>query len=118
MTIDCAEPNAMADFYAALLDGKVTRRTHDSAFVDGAGMLLVFRAVPDYKPPTWPSPEIPMQKHFEFVVSDPDAAAEKLLPLGAKIAEYQDEDDPNFVVLLDPAGHPFCLIRSSAARRY
>jgi hypothetical protein len=38
--------------------------------------------------------------------------------LGASLAAHQDPDDPNLLVMLDPAGHPFCLIRSSAAGRY
>jgi hypothetical protein len=38
----------MADFYAALLGEKITPRTDDAAFVDAAGLLLVFRAVADY----------------------------------------------------------------------
>jgi len=118
LTIDCPEPAALAEFYAALLGGTITRSTPGGAFVDAAGQLLVFRAVSDYTPPTWPSPDVPMRFHFECVVEDPDTAAQELLPLGAKKAHHQDPDDPHLIVMLDPAGHPFCLIRSSAARRY
>jgi hypothetical protein len=49
---------------------------------------------------------------------DPDAAARELMQRGARLAEHQDDSDPHLVVLLDPAGHPFCLIRSSVARRF
>ncbi|WP_371780539.1 VOC family protein [Streptosporangium subroseum] len=118
LTIDCPEPNVMAQFYATLLGGKVTRRTPGEANVNAAGRLLNFRAAPDYKPPTWPSSEVPLHSHFEYVVEDPDAVAQQLLPLGASLAQHQDPDDPHLVVMLDPAGHPFCLIRSSAARRH
>jgi hypothetical protein len=117
LTIDCPEPATLADFYAILLGGTVTRSTPDGAFLDAAGQLLVFRAVPDYQPPTWPSHDVPMRFHFECVVEDPDAATQELLPLGATRAAHQDPDDPNLIVMLDPVGHPFCLIRSSAARR-
>jgi hypothetical protein len=82
------------------------------------GLLLNFRAVPDYRPPTWPSSEVPLHSHFEFVVDDPDAVAQQMLQLGGSLAQHQDPNDPNLVVLLDPARHPFCLIRSSAARRF
>ncbi|MEV1289969.1 VOC family protein [Micromonospora sp. NPDC049679] len=118
MTVDCPEPNVMADFYAALLGGTVTRRIAGEANVDAAGKLIIFRATPDYRPPTWPSPEVPMHAHFEYVVEDPRAAAQQLLPLGASLAAHQDPDNPNLLVMLDPAGHPFCLIRSSAAVRH
>jgi len=60
-----------------LLGGTITRRTADSAFVEATGQLLVFRAVPDYKPSTWPSSDVPLQFHFECVVDDPDTAAEQ-----------------------------------------
>jgi Glyoxalase-like domain len=61
---------------------------------------------------------VPLHAHFEYVVQDPHAAAQHLLPLGASLATLQDPDDPDLVVMLDPAGHPFCLIRSSAAVRF
>jgi hypothetical protein len=34
------------------------------------------------------------------------------------MAAHQDASDPDLLVMLDPAGHPFCLIRSSAAEGY
>jgi hypothetical protein len=118
LTIDCQDPDVMARFYATLLDGRITRQDSDAAFVAGGGLLLVFRAVPDYKAPTWPSPDVPMQSHFEFVVDDPEVVARQMLQRGATLAGHQDPDDPHIVVMLDPAGHPFCLIRSSVARRF
>jgi hypothetical protein len=118
LTIDCPDPNVLADFFATALGGKVTHRATDVAFAQAAGLSLNFRAVPDHKPPTWPSPEIPLHSHFELVVEDPDTAAQEMLRLGARMAQHQNPDNPHLVVMLDPAGHPFCLIRSSAARRY
>lgn len=125
MTIDCIGPHIMADFYVALLDfyvallgGKVVRRTADDASIDANGLLLNFRATPDYRPPTWPSSDVPLHSHFEFVVDDPDAVAQQVLTLGGQLAQHQDPDDPHLVVVLDPSGHPLCLIRSSVAQRF
>jgi hypothetical protein len=118
MTVDCPEPNVMVDFYAALLGGTITRRTADEAKLDTAGRIIYFRVAPDYKPPTWPSPEVPLHSHFDYVVEDPHAAAQHLLRLGGSLAAHQDPSDPHLLVMLDPAGHPFCLIRSSAAEEY
>src|SRR5438132_1543437 len=64
MTVDCPEPMVMADFYAALLGGTVTLRDAGDAKLDAAGRLIYFRAAPDYRPPTWPSPEVPLHSHF------------------------------------------------------
>ena len=113
MTIECPDPDGMAEFYLMLLGGKVTRRAPGWTSVEGGGLLIDFRLAPDHKPPTWRSTEVPMHSHFEFVVEDPDTIADQLLQGGASLAQHQDPADPHIVVLLDPAGHPFCLIRSS-----
>lgn len=117
LTIDCPDPGVLADFYAAVLGGMVTDRGAESAFVRTPGMAFVFRAVADHRPSTWPSPEVPLHSHFELVVEDLDGAVERTTLLGARVAEQQNPDNPNLVVMFDPSGHPFCLIRSSAARR-
>jgi hypothetical protein len=57
----------------------------------------------------WPAPEgeqRPMM-HFDFQVGDLDDAAAEAVALGASVAKFQPQ--PNVRVLLDPAGHPFCL---------
>jgi glyoxalase superfamily protein len=118
MTVDCPEPNIMVDFYAALLGGTVTRLSPGGAKVEAAGRLIYFRAAPGYRPPTWPSAEVPLHAHFDYVVEDPHVAAEQLVALGASLGAHQNPDDPDLLVMLDPAGHPFCLIRSSAAGAY
>jgi hypothetical protein len=45
--------------------------------------------------------------HFDFQVGDLDSAVVEALALGATVAKHQPQD--NVRVLLDPAGHPFCL---------
>jgi hypothetical protein len=45
--------------------------------------------------------------HLDFEVVDLEAAVAHALELGAEEAAYQPQD--NVRVMLDPAGHPFCL---------
>ena len=47
--------------------------------------------------------------HFDFQVGDLDSAVADALALGATVAAAQPQQ--NVRVLLDPAGHPFCLCR-------
>jgi len=47
--------------------------------------------------------------HFDFQVGDLDSAVAEAVALGASVAMYQPQDSVR--VLLDPAGHPFCLCR-------
>lgn len=48
-----------------------------------------------------------MMMHLDFEVTDLAAATAHALELGAEQAEFQPQE--NVRVLLDPAGHPFCL---------
>ncbi|MGB2700964.1 MAG: VOC family protein [Candidatus Phosphoribacter baldrii] len=49
-----------------------------------------------------------MQAHLEVRVDgDLLTAVDRAIELGATLAAYQPQDDVR--VLLDPAGHPFCL---------
>jgi hypothetical protein len=45
--------------------------------------------------------------HFDFQVGDLDEAVDEAVALGATLATHQPQD--NVRVMLDPAGHPFCL---------
>jgi len=45
--------------------------------------------------------------HLDLEVSDLEAAVTHAVQLGAMAAEHQPQDTVR--VLLDPAGHPFCL---------
>jgi hypothetical protein len=87
-------------------------------FLELLGLPINLREVAEYRAPTWPSPDVPLQTHFEIVVHDPDDAAARLQSLGARLVDHQDPQDPHLVVMRDPAGQPFCLIRDSHARRY
>ena len=70
---------------------------------------LAFQTSPGYERPVWPSADgaQQMMMHLDFQVDDLDAAVAHAVDLGAQEAQYQPQDDVR--VLLDPAGHPFCL---------
>ncbi len=74
------------------------------------GAALCFQQVQDCTPPSWPSQSQPPQMHLDVMVDDLDTAEAALLELGATRAEHQPGE--TFRVLLDPAGHPFCLCTS------
>jgi hypothetical protein len=50
-----------------------------------------------------------MQMHFEIYVDDLARQEQHLIGCGATKPEHQGPNDPGLVVLLDPAGHPFCI---------
>ena len=48
-----------------------------------------------------------MMSHLDIAVDDLEAAVSLAVEAGAVQAEHQPQDDVR--VMLDPAGHPFCL---------
>ena len=76
--------------------------------VKSHGTALAAVRIAGYQPPTWPDPAIPKQLHLDLSVGDLDAAEAEAVRLGARRAGEQPEP-ARWRVMLDPAGHPFCL---------
>jgi hypothetical protein len=103
VSLDCADPRELADFSVALLGGREIWATDSSVGVAIPGVALNLQRVESYLPPVWPGASI---VHLELTSDDIPAAASRAVALGASRPE---QPDPRWVVLLDPAGHPFCL---------
>lgn len=108
VALDCADEGELAEFWAALLGGSVVYREEGVIVVHTERGSLAMLRVPDYEPPTWPDGARPKQIHLDLVVEDLDAGEREAIRLGARRAEVQPGPD-RWRVLLDPAGHPFCL---------
>ncbi|MEJ8653471.1 VOC family protein [Streptomyces sp. MS1.AVA.3] len=109
VTFDCPDPAELARFYGEALGLPVVFSTDDFVLLgqDGAAGLG-FNRLADYRRPTWPDPSQEKQAHIELGVDDLDAAEARLIALGAVKPECQPAPD-RWRVLLDPAGHPFCI---------
>ncbi len=112
VVLDCPDPEALAGFYAALLDWPRAEILHEGHWASlsnpAGGFRIDFQRVADYRPPTWPDPERPQMYHFDFAVSDMSVAARHVVSVGAQPLDLSDEH-PEFQVYADPVGHPFCL---------
>lgn len=108
VSLDCPDPSALARFYATLLGVEVAYDTEGFAALRLDGAWLSMQKVEDYRPPTWPDPEVPQQAHLDFAVADLAAAEEAAIAAGAATAATQPSPD-RWRVLIDPAGHPFCV---------
>jgi catechol 2,3-dioxygenase-like lactoylglutathione lyase family enzyme len=122
VTIGAPDPRALAAFYARLLGWPVTAEDPPrpgAAPEDGwaqlrppagqSGPTLNFEYEADYVPPIWPSAvgEQQIMEHLDIAVGDLEQSVAWAVDAGATLAEYQPQQ--NVRVLLDPAGHPFCL---------
>ena len=122
--IGCDDAFVMAEFYAALLGWNVVDR---SELVPGGWALvrspsgdqkLEFQREDPFVPPVWPttSGKQQMGMHLDIAVENlgtedrPKRFFEFIdyaVSLGARLAEHQPQE--HVKVMLDPAGHPFCL---------
>lgn len=111
VVLEAPDPHALARFYAELLGWEIAKEDADGAAIsppEGVA-YLAFQCAADYVPPVWPAREGAgrITMHLDFEVQDLRAAVAHALELGAREADHQPQD--NVRVLLDPAGHPFCL---------
>lgn len=103
----------LAGFYERLLGWTVV--DDEPAWVrlrpPSGGTGLAFQSEPGYIAPVWPTApgEQQMMVHLDIAVEDVEEAVACARDAGGTLADYQPQDDVR--VMLDPAGHPFCLFR-------
>ena len=114
VTLDCSDAQRLAQFWAQALDGKVAYESDNFVGVEtpGGTWIGAYR-IDDYRAPDWPDGVPPKQFHLDLSVPELDDAERALLEIGATKAVHQPEPD-RWRVLLDPAGHPFCITAMSA----
>jgi Glyoxalase-like domain len=108
VSLDCDDPLALGEFWAAMLGGEIKFTSPTTVGVRTDWVWLAALKVPDYVAPTWPDGDVPKQIHLDLAVTELDAAVAAAERLGARVAPVQPAPD-RWRVLLDPAGHPFCL---------
>jgi hypothetical protein len=108
VSLDCPDPKSLATFYQALLDVEVMFESDDFIVLKGAGVYLTTQRVDEHRPPDWPDALIPKQLHLELAVDDLDKAETAAVAIGATKAAQQPSPEL-WRVLIDPAGHPFCI---------
>jgi catechol 2,3-dioxygenase-like lactoylglutathione lyase family enzyme len=111
VTIDCADPQRLARFWADLLGLRV--RPRESQYValtrPATGTPeLVFQPVPEEKTGK-------VRLHLDIGVHDLGQARRRAVELGASLADDLDDPaDDSLVVMRDPEGNEFCLVRRKA----
>lgn len=111
LTLDAAETEPIARFWSEVLGWPIAHLEADYAMLSGPEHALGIGRIPDYQRPTWPD-EGRKQFHLDLAVEDLEQAAARCIELGATRPEQQPGE--TWIVLLDPAGHPFCLTDASA----
>jgi hypothetical protein len=111
IVLDAPDVAVLARFYSQLRGWPIWKVDPGGASLDlGEGVAyLAIQHNPDYVRPVWPAEagSQQMMLHLDFQVTDLAGEVARALELGAELPEFQPQDDVR--VLLDPAGHPFCL---------
>ncbi|HET7174260.1 MAG TPA: VOC family protein [Nocardioidaceae bacterium] len=111
VVLDASDPVLLAHFYRDLLGWPIATEEPGWATMGMPGhpANLAFQREEHYVRPTWPADPAQQQMmlHLDIGVRELDPAVRDALALGATLADYQPQDDVR--VMLDPAGHPFCL---------
>ena len=101
----------LAAFYRQLLGWDVVADQPDWVMLRSPGDWtgLSFQTEPEYVRPVWPSGpgDQQMMVHLDIATGNLDDAVAWALEGGAQLADFQPQNDVR--VMLDPAGHPFCL---------
>jgi hypothetical protein len=116
LTIDTTDPPRLAGFWAAALGW---RRTHDSdeevvleppagSPQDGVSPDLLFVRVPERKAGK-------NRLHLDLRPKDQAAEVARLEALGARRTDVGQGPDVTWVVLADPDGNEFCVLRALTA---
>jgi catechol 2,3-dioxygenase-like lactoylglutathione lyase family enzyme len=111
VVLDCADPQRLGEFYARLLGWKITNSEPKWVVIHpGDGVAyMAFQYSEGYVPPVWPNAggQQQMMMHLDLEVASVQTAVAEAIEAGATLAGHQPQEKVR--VMLDPAGHPFCL---------
>ncbi len=118
IVIDCSHPASLARFWAAALDGYavapydseeierlrslgITDLEDDpSVLVEGPGPRLFLQRVPEAK-------QVKNRVHLDLTAARTEEEVDRLVNIGASVVERFE----SHVMLADPQGNEFCLMR-------
>ena len=118
-SVDCHDAYTLSEFWKQVLgytdvDGDPNLPGHEECMIVDplGGPRVLFIEVPDGK-------LVKNRIHFDLMPTDRqrDAEIERVLALGATaVADLRTPDGTGWLVLADPEGNEFCILRSEAER--
>ncbi|MFC7896920.1 VOC family protein [Streptomyces sp. NPDC057381] len=121
LTVDCRDPERLAAFWCEVLDFKVIDRGEGKVEI-GSWVPTVEEVRARQMPPTLQFIQVPegrsVKNRLHLDVSPIDGGTDdevaRLLALGASRADVGQGPGRNWVVMADPEGNEFCVLRSLA----
>jgi hypothetical protein len=111
--VDAVDPIPLARWWAALLGWRITHQDQDEVVLeppagspeDGTTPDLLFLRVPDNK-------SVKNRLHIDLRPDDHAAEVERAEAMGAHRVDIGQGPDVTWVVLADPEGNEFCILRA------
>ncbi|MFD3937168.1 VOC family protein [Streptomyces sp. NPDC058611] len=121
LAVDCRDPERLAAFWCGVLDFEVIDRSEGRVEI-GSWVPTVDDVRARQMPPTLLFVRVPEGKsvknrlHLDVSPIDGSTEAEtrRLLGLGATTTDVGQGPDRNWVVMADPEGNEFCVLRTLA----
>jgi hypothetical protein len=113
LTIDCSDPSLLAGFWSQALGWQVAFADENEIAIaapgenGGAIPDLLFLRVPDSK-------KVKNRLHLDLRPGDRDAEVARLESFGASRVQIGQIGDESWVVMADPEGNEFCVLRAQA----
>lgn len=112
VVVDCRDPGVVAGFWEGALGWRRTHETPDQVALeppagspeDGVVPDLLFVRVPDPNPGK-------NRLHHDLRPDDQEREVERLIGLGARRVSVGQPDTTSWVVLADPEGNEFCVLK-------
>lgn len=113
LSVDAADPAAQARWWAEALGWRITEEDSDESVIeppagspeDGVAPDILFIAVPESK-------AVKNRLHLDLRPVDQAAEIARFEALGARRVDVGQGDDVTWVVLADPEGNEFCILRA------
>ncbi|MEU6983463.1 VOC family protein [Streptomyces sp. NPDC046324] len=107
LAVDSHDLPAQARFWAQVLDWRILFEAEDEIVIgaDATAMPgMCFLPVSETK-------SVKNRLHIDLTPDDQDAEVERILALGARRVDVGQGEDVTWVVLADPEGNEFCVLR-------
>jgi predicted enzyme related to lactoylglutathione lyase len=113
LVIDAHDPSALATFWEEALGWRRTYERPDEVILEPVEHSLEDGVVPDLLFGLSPDGKAGKNRlHMDLRPDDQDAEVQRLLALGATLADVgQDPEAVTWVVMADPEGNEFCVLQ-------
>lgn len=113
LVVDAHDMPSLARFWCEVLDWKVVHEDENEVTIGADARALpglCFVSAPDSK-------TVKNRLHIDLSPDDHAAEVERIVALGATRADVGQGDDVSWVVLADPEGNEFCVLRPKRTLR-